>query len=70
MASDILRKIFKPGETVQKPGIYKVVHKLHRDAHETSLRLKETFPACEKCGDDVRFELVHPAREHNGKGET
>ncbi len=67
MASDTPRKIFKPGEVVQKPGIYKVVHKVHREAHETSLRLNETFPACERCGSDVRFELVHPAREQSGK---
>jgi len=73
MASDSGKKRHKPGETVQKPGIYRVLHQRHRRPHEVSLRADETFPPCTKCGIRVRFELVlcadgeEPERQVDGR---
>jgi hypothetical protein len=63
MASDSGRTQHKPGETVEKPGIYMVIHKGHREPHETSFRLNEIFPTCKSCRDAVRFELIMIADE-------
>lgn len=48
---------------VPKAGIYKVLHRGHRDPHEASLKADETFPSCRQCGDRVRFELIIPTGE-------
>jgi len=61
MASDSAKTHHTPGETVQKLGIYRVVHQDHRLPHEVSFRAEETFPTSTKCGRRVRFELVLPA---------
>ena len=58
MASDSGKTIYKPGDNVEMPGIYRVVHREHRRPHETSFRDDEVFPICKKCGDKVRFELI------------
>ena len=39
-------------------GIYRVLHKGHRDTHEVSLNADEIFPACRECGTHVRFDLL------------
>jgi len=49
---------FKPGEVVPRDGIYRVVHKDHRQAHLNELRSGDTFPICKHCGEEVRFELM------------
>lgn len=54
------KTLYQPGEKVPKAGIYRVLHKDHRSPHETGLRSEQTFPACNKCGKNVRFELVMP----------
>jgi hypothetical protein len=61
MASDSGKTQHKPGETVQKSGIYRVLHQHHRQPHEASCRAGEMFPPCRTCGSRVRFELVLPA---------
>jgi hypothetical protein len=53
---------FKPGEKVPTSGIYAVVHDtVHREAHEVTCVMGETFPPCKRCGDHPRFKLVRPA---------
>lgn len=58
MASGSGSNLFKAGQVVPKAGIYKVLHRDHRDPHEVSLNVNETFPACRQCGDNVRFKLI------------
>ena len=58
MASDSGKTQHEPGETVPKPGIYRVMHQRHRRPHEVSFRADETFPTCTNCGNTVRFELI------------
>ncbi|HEV2991813.1 MAG TPA: hypothetical protein VG759_25480 [Candidatus Angelobacter sp.] len=52
------KTFYKPGEAVPKSGIYRVLHKNHRDPHETSLQSEQVFPACKQCGTMVKFELL------------
>src|SRR5438552_15196677 len=49
---------YTPGQVVQQTGIYRIVHKRHRSAHETILVRGMKFPACHRCGDAVRFSCV------------
>lgn len=63
MASDSSKKLHRPGEQVPTTGIYRVLHRAHREPHEVVLRRDEVFPSCHNCGLDVRFELVRAAEE-------
>lgn len=51
-------KFYKPGEIVPTAGIYKVLHRDHRESHEASLKEGRSFPACKTCGTHVRFRLL------------
>lgn len=53
---------FKPGEMVPSSGVYRVLHKDHRDEHDATLREGEQFPSCTVCDEDVRFRLVQSAK--------
>ncbi len=53
---------FKPGEKVPSSGVYRVLHKGHRDEHEATLREGEEFPTCTVCEEGVRFHLVQSAK--------
>ena len=53
---------FRPGEKVPSSGVYRVLHKGHRDEHDATLREGEQFPNCTVCDNDVRFRLVQSAR--------
>jgi hypothetical protein len=70
MAFDSSKTLSKPGELVPKAGIYKVLHQGHRAPHEVSLKVNDTFPACNHCGAKVRFELVVPTEVTDGGGKT
>ena len=50
---------YKPGEQIPDSGIYKVIHKTHRHAHENIFAAGQTFPPCKHCGDKVRFQAVN-----------
>jgi hypothetical protein len=63
MAFDSCRKLHQPGEQVPITGIYKVLHQAHRQAHDVVLRELDTFPPCQHCGAEVRFELIHSVDE-------
>jgi hypothetical protein len=64
MASKPQKMVYKPGEKVPVAGIYKVHHQAHRGPHEASFRSAEKFPACAKCGDEVRYELIAAAERN------
>ena len=50
---------FKPGQKVEKSGIYKVVHdSQHTKEHEVTCVYGETFPPCNHCGPHPRFQLI------------
>lgn len=55
-------EVFSAGETVRETGIYEVIHDHgHRTAHEVVLLREDAFPACDSCGNLVRFRLVRTA---------
>ena len=51
------------GEKVGRAGVYRVVHKTHRQTHLSILQQGEIFPKCRICGVDVRFEFAQPLTE-------
>jgi hypothetical protein len=53
---------FKPGENVPSSGVYRVLHKGHRNGHDATLREGEQFPTCAVCEREVRFRLVQSAK--------
>jgi len=54
--------LFSAGETVRETGIYEVIHdRAHRSAHEVVMLSGDAFPACDSCGDRVRFRLIRTA---------
>ena len=53
---------FKPGESVPSSGVYRVLHKAHREEHDATLREGEQFPTCTVCYQEVRFRLVQSAK--------
>jgi hypothetical protein len=53
--------LFTSGEIVPSSGIYKVTHAEHRLPHLVTLLEGQRFPACSKCGEAVRFQLVRSA---------
>ena len=52
------KRKFRVAETIPITGIYEVVHLAHRASHQATLLKGEKFPPCNKCGDEVSFELV------------
>ena len=54
---------FKPGDTVEASGIYKVVHdRNHAQSHEVTCVFGHKFPPCNHCGSHPRFALVYAAQ--------
>lgn len=54
--------LFAAGETVRETGIYEVIHdRGHRTAHEVVMLSGDSFPACDTCGERVRFRLIRTA---------
>ncbi len=56
---------FRVGEVIPASGIYQVFHLLHRASHDVTLLKDEKFPPCNKCGENVYFELVREVPEIN-----
>jgi hypothetical protein len=48
------------GEKVGHAGVYRVIHKSHRQPHLSILQQGEIFPRCRNCEDAARFEFVQP----------
>jgi len=57
MAEDV----FKPGDSVPRSGIYKVMHYQHRMPHDTVVTDHHPFPMCRVCGARVRYKLARGA---------
>lgn len=51
---------FRVYEEVPYNGVYRVFHSGHRVSHDVILKAGEVFPRCNKCGEDVHFELIQP----------
>ena len=58
---------FRVGAAIPATGIYRVFHLSHRANHDVTLLKGEKFPPCNKCGDDVYFELVREVPAIDGK---
>lgn len=56
-------QVFRPGDRVPCSGVFQVVHRDHREAHEATMAMGGTFPNCTVCGDGVRFQLVKKAAD-------
>jgi hypothetical protein len=69
MASDSFKRLHQPGEQVPTTGIYRVLHQAHRPSHEVILVVADIFPACQHCGDRVRFELLRPTDQFSEHAE-
>jgi hypothetical protein len=52
------RRAYKPGDEVPTSGIYTAVHIDHRGPHDIVAIQSEQFPACRRCGTDVRFHMT------------
>lgn len=52
---------FRVGEVIPGSGIYRAFHVGHRVSHDLTLLADNTFPRCNKCGEDVHFELLAEA---------
>lgn len=50
--------LFMPGDQIPCSGIYRVLHRDHRESHDATLLDGQAFPACTVCGAEVRFRLV------------
>lgn len=51
---------FRVYEDVPYNGVYRVFHSGHRVSHDVILKAGEVFPRCNKCGEDVTFQLIQP----------
>jgi hypothetical protein len=56
-----LTSFFHPGDPVRATGIYEIIHGQHCETQEVVLMSGDRLPACEACGDDVRFRLLRTA---------
>jgi len=54
---------YETGAIVTVTGIYLVMHSAHRLPHEVVAVEGHRFPKCQKCGDSVLFQLLHPAAD-------
>ena len=59
-----MAKVFRSQEPVPESGVYDVSHVGHRLKHQVTILRGSNFPLCKKCGDNVRFRLVRPVRNH------
>jgi hypothetical protein len=54
---------YKPGDKVERSGIYRVVHDDdHTQEHEVTCVFGKKFPPCNHCGNHPRFVLVRGAQ--------
>lgn len=53
---------FRPGQTVEVSGIYRVIHDPnHTEEHDVTCVKGKKFPPCNHCGHNVRFKLKQAA---------
>jgi hypothetical protein len=55
--------VFKPGDTCEQSGIYRVIHdNQHTKEHEVTVIYGKRFPPCNHCGNHPRFKLARRAQ--------
>jgi len=60
--SEVMKKLYKPGQKVEAPGIYLVTHDpSHARDHDVTVVFGTRFPPCRNC-DHPRFKAVRLAR--------
>ena len=59
--------LYLPGERVRVTGVYEILHSGHRASHGALLWEDDSFPPCRRCGRNVIFRLVNPAKEPIGE---
>ena len=56
--------LYKPGDRVERSGVYRAIHALdHVERQEVIILRARSFPSCRRCGAVVRFEPIHLAQE-------
>lgn len=62
-----MAKTYKPGDTVEHSGIYRVHHDGHAEPHEVTCVYGKRFPPCRRSGCHPTFTAVRLAQhiEHN-----
>jgi len=59
---EVMATSYKPGDTVEKSGIYRVTHDpAHASPHEVTVIYAKKFPPCGKCAHP-RFKAVRLAQ--------
>jgi hypothetical protein len=54
---------YKPGDSVEASGIYRVIHDpKHTAEHEVTVVHGKKFPPCNGCGNSPRFKAVKLAQ--------
>jgi CheY-like chemotaxis protein len=66
MRSYLVERRFRPEEIAPESGIFKVVHRKHREPHNVLAVAGMRFHKCRECGAAVRFQMVHAARSLDG----
>jgi hypothetical protein len=61
---------YLPGDAVPQSGIYRVLHKNHRAAHENSFLAGQRFPQCRICRQEVRFDLIQGEQGRAGRSKV
>jgi len=51
-------QLYHPGEHAPVSGVYEVIHRVHRDAHQVLIIRGEELPPCRVCHGQVRFCLA------------
>ena len=54
--------ILRPGSTVPKSGVYIAIHDGGHGEGDVTCLSGDRFPACNRCGDRVRFKAKSVAR--------
>ena len=59
---EVYAKIYKPGDAVERSGIYRVSHDhQHTEDHEITVVSGRKFPPCRSCGEHPRYKAVRLA---------
>jgi hypothetical protein len=64
---DMATREYKPGDSVDHSGVYRVAHAAnHTPEHEATLLYGKRFPPCNRCGQQARFYPVRLAHHIEG----